>query len=155
MKHKPIRIDWEELEDAFNSPPEEITSYLDGITGHVVLEGEGEEDDLEDENPLDAASAPPRSDPTRISIRPPGAAEKIEWMRSFLEQEGHEEGVVAELRQALEDENPPQVLADVLNLHADVRDDWYLYRTARIRDMLEEWLASNEVEPLTAPPWKD
>ncbi len=68
MKRKPIRIDWEELEDAFNSPPEEITSYLDGISGHVILEGEGEEDDLEDENP---ASASPRNDPTRISIRPP------------------------------------------------------------------------------------
>ncbi len=155
MKRKPIRIDWEELEDAFNSPPEEITSYLDGITGHVVLEGEGEDDEPDDENPLDAVSAPPRNDPTRISIRPPGAAEKIEWMRSFLEQEGHEEGVVAELKQALEDENPPQALADVLNLHADVRDDWYLYRTARIRDMLEEWLASNGVESLTAAPWKE
>jgi len=49
MKRKPIKIDWEELEDAFNSPPEEISSYLDGISGHVALEGEGEEDDLEDE----------------------------------------------------------------------------------------------------------
>ncbi len=154
MKRKPIRIDWEELEDAFNSPPEEITSYLDGISGHVILEGEGEEDDLEDENPLDAASAPPRKDPTRISIRPPGAAKKIKWMKSFLDQGGHDESVVAELKQALEDENPAQALAEILNLHAEVRDDWYLYRTSRIRDMMEEWLASNEVETLTAPPWK-
>ncbi len=150
MKRKPIRIDWEELEDAFNSPPEEITSYLDGITGHVVLEGEGE-----DENPLDAASAPPRDDPTRISIRPPGAAGKIEWMKSFLGQGGHDEGVVAELKQALEDQNPAQALADLLNLHPEVRDDWYLYRTSRIRDMIEDWLASNGVETLTAPPWKE
>ncbi len=154
MKHKPIKIDWEELEDAFNSPPEEITSYLDGITGHIGLEGEGEEDDLEDENPLDAASVPPRNDPTRISIRPPGSAEKIEWMKSFLEQGGHEEGVVAELKRALEAQNPAEALADVLNLHAEVRDDWYLYRTARTRDMIEAWLASNDVETLTAPPWK-
>ncbi len=149
MKRKPIRIDWEDLEDAFNSPPEEITSYLDGITGHVGLEGEGE-----DENPLDAAFTPPRNDPTRISIRPPGAAEKIEWMKSFLEQGGHDEGVVAELKQALKDENPAPALADLLNLHTEVRDDWYLYRTSRIRDMIEDWLASNGVETLTAPPWK-
>ena len=153
MKHKPIRIDWEDLEDAFNNPPEEITSYLDGITGHVVLEGEGEEDDLEDVHPLDATS-PPRNDPTRIGIRPPGAGEQIEWMKSFLEG-GHDQGVVAELKQALEHENPPQALSDVLNLHAEVRDDWYLYRTARIREMIEEWLATNEVESLTAPPWKE
>ena len=154
MKRKPIRIDWEELEDAFNSPPDEITSYLDGISGHVVLEGEGEEDDLEDENPLDATSAPQRSDPTRISIRPPGAAEKIKWMKSFLEQGGHDEAAAAELEQALEDENPAQALADALNLHADVRDDWYLYRTARIRDMIEDWLTANGVATLTAAPWK-
>ncbi len=155
MKRKPIKIDWEELEDAFNSPPEEISSYLDRISGHVALEGEGEEDDLEDENPLDAASAPPRNDPTRIGIRPPGAGEKIEWMKSFLEQEGHDEAVIAELQQALKDEDPPQALSDVLNLHADVRDDWYLYRTARIRNMIEEWLTSNGVESLTTPPWKE
>ena len=155
MKRKPIKIDWEELEDAFNSPPEEISSYLDGISGHVLLEGEGEEDDLEDENPLDAASTPPRNDPTRIGIHPPGAGEKIEWMKSFLEQGGHDERVVAELKQALDDENPAQVLADVLNLHTEVRDAWYLYRTSRIRDMIEDWLASNGVETLTAPPWKE
>ena len=154
MKRKPIKIDWEELEDAFNSPPQEISSFLDGITGHIALEGEGEEDELEDENPLDIASAPPRSDPTRIGIRPPDSARKIEWMNSFLEQGGHDEAVVAGLRQALESENPPQALADVLNQHPEVRDTWYLYRTARIRDMIEEWLAANDVETLTAPPWK-
>ena len=154
MKRKPIKIDWEELEDAFSSPPEEIASYLDGITGHVVLEGEGEEDDLDDENALDTAPAPPRNDPTRITIRPPGVTEKLAWMRSFLDQGDHEEGVVVELRQALGDENPAQALADLLNVHTEVRDDWYLYRTSRIRDMMEEWLASNEVETVTGPPWK-
>ncbi len=76
-------------------------------------------------------------------------------MKSFLELGSHDEGVVAELKQALEGQNPAQALAEILNLHAEVRDDWYLYRTSRIRDMMEQWLASNEVETLTAPPWKE
>ena len=44
MKNKPIRIDWEELESAFDSGNEEILYYLDLITGQVKLEGEGDTD---------------------------------------------------------------------------------------------------------------
>ena len=36
---KPLKIDWDALEEAFNSQSEELIYYLDLVTGHVVLEG--------------------------------------------------------------------------------------------------------------------
>ena len=36
MKHKPIRLDWDELEVAFTNHDEEIVYYLDLVTGNVT-----------------------------------------------------------------------------------------------------------------------
>ena len=86
MKHKPIKIDWNDLEEAFSDRLAEAPAYLDSIAGHVVLEGEGEEDDLDDEEGT-FGKAPParREDPARILIRPPDTADRIEWMKVFIE----------------------------------------------------------------------
>ncbi len=154
MKRKPIKIDWEEVEDAFNAPPEDIGSYLDGISGHVVLDGEGEEDDLEDVHAASSSPTPRRNDPTRIPIQPPAPSQKIEWMKAFIAEGGHDKAVIEALKKGLAAENPPPVLGDVLNANPEVRDAWYLYRTDRLREMIGEWLAANDIEPIDPPPWK-
>jgi hypothetical protein len=156
MKRKPIKIDWEDLEDAFNSPPEEIESYLDGITGHVVLEGEGEEDEdeLDDLALPSVAVGSRRSDPTRLPIRPPGPEKKIEWMKAFIAVGGYDAEVIRGLERGVAAEDPPEVLSQVLNDNPEVRDAWYLYRTDRLREMIEEWLEANGIEAVTPPPWK-
>ena len=86
MKHKPIRVDWDELEVAFNNRNEEIVYYLDLVTGHVVLEGEGEEDDFDDADEFHRPSTPPSgAESTRGYIRPVDHTRKLEWMGGFLE----------------------------------------------------------------------
>ena len=49
MKNKPIRIDWEDLEAAFENTNEELVYFLDLVTGRVILEGEGEDSGEEEE----------------------------------------------------------------------------------------------------------
>jgi hypothetical protein len=130
MKRKPIKIDWNDLEEAFSNLQAEATSYLDAITGHVVLEGEGEEDDLLDEDAaMNAVGGPSKSrqdDPTRLPIRPPDLTRRID----------------------------PNRVRDVLNRNPEVRDAWYAYRFDRLHEMIDEWLAKNGVEPTDPPPWK-
>ena len=36
MKRKAIKIDWDELESAFDNKNEELVYYLDRVTGQVV-----------------------------------------------------------------------------------------------------------------------
>jgi hypothetical protein len=105
-----------------------------------------------------ASPPPPRDDATRLYVHPPTSNLKIEWMETFLaegDKTDKDRGpVFAALGEALKTDNPPAALSDVLNQHPDVRDDWYLYRTNCVREMIEGWLASNEVKPATPPPWR-
>jgi hypothetical protein len=158
MKRKPIKIDWNDLEEAFSNLQAEATSYLDAITGHVVLEGEGEEDDLLDEDAaMNAVGGPSKSrqdDPTRLPIRPPDLTRRIDWMKGFLGKDpGAPPEVVAELADAIDAKDPNRV-RDVLNRNPEVRDAWYAYRFDRLHEMIDEWLAKNGVEPTDPPPWK-
>ena len=86
MKKKSIKIDWDELESAFNNRNEELVYYLDRVTGRVVLEGEGEDDFDDDEEMIDdpsAQEASQRSDSTRLYIEPPDTDELTAWMHDF------------------------------------------------------------------------
>jgi hypothetical protein len=159
MKHKPIRIDWDELEVAFNNQNEELVYYLDLVTGHVVLEGEGEEDAFDDEDQhynQAAAAAPPRDDTTRAYVDPLDTQRKLEWMRDFLsEAEGVSTEAIAELTVALDDDDDPTAaIIAVLREHADARDRWYLYRAEQLRELMVTWLDERGITVIDPPPWK-
>jgi len=90
MKRKAIKVDWDDLEEAFSNPDVDATSYLDRVTGRVVLEGEEDDDFDEDEaafeNPMavaNAQTAVAREDPTRIPIRPPARSGRSDGCRRF------------------------------------------------------------------------
>ena len=37
MKRTRLKIDWVTLEEAFDSPPDELPAYLDRVTGRLVI----------------------------------------------------------------------------------------------------------------------
>jgi len=164
MKRKPIKIDWDALEEAFSSSQLEAASYLDRITGRVVLEGEGEDAELDEGEAgfepaaavARAVSGTPPEDPMHLPIRPPDVPRKIEWMKSFLEQttDEHPPDVAAAITAAMGVENPTPVIKGILDRNPEVRDAWYLYRSERIQEMIDEWLADNGVDTTDPPPWK-
>ena len=160
MKHKPIKIDWDELEDAFNEQRDDLVSYLDLVTGHVVLEGEGEDDeDLDDENydtPVRAPVAPPPpvDDSTRLHVTPPGTTLKVDWLKEFIGKGDVPGEVSGELSEAMGAEDPAPEIRAVLNRNPEVRDSWYRYRGERIQALIDEWLAANGVEFTDPPPWR-
>jgi hypothetical protein len=160
-KRKPIKIDWDEVEAAFDSPSEETQAYLDLVTGNLVLDGEGEGDPFEDEDDNDVernAVDPPREmrrDPTRLYVTPPSLDERIDWLRSFLDSGAKLNGGVAEgLRRALDADDPIAEVAGVLRDHADERESWFLFRSERLHELIDEWLEDNEVQVIEPPPWQ-
>ena len=117
MKRKPIRIDWDQLESAFENSDAELIHYLDLVTGRVCLEGEDEDDDAEDElshGRSAAVSVSPGQDSTRAYISPLTAAKKVEWMRSYVDEAVDvDPRVLDELRAALGDADPAAALSQV------------------------------------------
>jgi hypothetical protein len=158
MKKKSIKIDWDELESAFDNKNEELVYYLDRVTGQVVLEGEGEDDFDDDEDMIDDVSSPDvsaRNDYTRIYIEPPDSVELLAWMRDFLRNvDDLEAEIRSRLEEAVDAPEPVPAIREILDEAAEVRDRWFGYRSDRLHEAMEAWLDTNEVSPTDAPPWK-
>jgi hypothetical protein len=150
MKRKPIRVDWEELESAFDSGNEELVYYLDCVTGHVLLEGEGEEDEYDD-----GAGTALQDDSTRVSIAPVTTEQKLDWVGRFLDESTDLDSEFSSaLEEALAADNTKEAVTEVLHQYPEGSDRWYLYRVDRMREVVEEWLKANGVAVIDQPPWK-
>ena len=162
MKRKPIRVNWEELESAFDNQNSDLQYRLDLINGHVELEGEGNDADYEDEDdPYDLGSvnAPPLpSDPTKQSIETLSMETKVAWMRQFVDEaDGIEEvepELVDKLREALAGEEPAPAIIAALGEHPEGKDAWYRFRSERLHDLMDDWLESHGITVIDPPPWR-
>jgi hypothetical protein len=159
MKRKPIKIDWEELESAFDSQQEDLVYYLDLVTGQVILEGEGEENDFEDdENGLDSGLDTPvatrKETSSRLYVEPPDDEDEVTWMEGFADEiEGADAALAELLRTALDGDDPVDGFRDALRARADHRDRWFAYRADRLHEIIEGWLTEHEVAMVDRPPW--
>ena len=161
MKHKPIRLDWDELEVAFTNHDEEIVYYLDLVTGKVYIEGEGEDDDFGDDEEFSAnmvvATKRPvaRDDSLRAYVRPMTTEIKLEWMERFLAEKdnGLDQETCAKLKEAFESEDSAEALGAFLRGADEARDVWYLYRSDRLHEFMQAWLDEHGITPIDPPPW--
>jgi hypothetical protein len=161
MKHKPIRLDWDELEVAFTNHDEEIVYYLDLVTGKVIIEGEGEDNEFDDEdddfsaNTVVVTRPTTVDDSTRAYVKPVTNEVKLGWMKSFLAEKdnGLDEEANSQLKQALESDDAPEALGAFLRAADEARDIWYLYRSDRLHEHMQTWLGEQEITPIDPPPW--
>ena len=156
MKRKPIRVDWDEIESAFNNKNEELRYYLDLVTGHVVLEGEGELDLDDDDDAMVARGmriAVTSGEDTRLAVEPPGDEQKLVWLDQFLDREEIAPEIVDSFQTVMKQ---PDIAAirDLMQEHGDVRDAWYVYRSERLREQIDRWIAANELQLVEPPPWR-
>ncbi len=155
MKRKPIKIDWEELESAFDNKREDLVYYVDLVTGQVILEGEGEEalEGADDEDVEETTSG--RAVSTRLYVEPHDPELETDWMSVFVTETDDLDGAVMErLRAALDDPDPHESIREILRNHAPERDRWFLFRSSRIHDAIDSWLDEHGVRSTEPPPWK-
>lgn len=157
MKHKPLQIDWDELETAFENRNEDLTYYLDLVTGQVILEGEGEDAHFDEDAEMDDAvevDADPRGEVTRLYVVSFTDDDEIDWMDEFIEGD---DAIPAALKEALSNhiaQGPSQKFKDELRHHADVRARWFLFRSERLHEVMDAWMDANKISPANRPPWK-
>ena len=159
MKRKPIRIDWDDLESAFDNKNADLVYYLDRITGHVLLEGEGEEAEFDDEEEhYDRPTAPaptPAADATRAYVKRLTDDEKLDWLELFVQEaDDLEPEFAAKLDEALSAEEPVLAVIEALNEFPEGKDRWYQYRTEQLHELIEAWLEEQGIDYTDPPPWK-
>jgi hypothetical protein len=146
---KRLKIDWEGLEEAFDSPPDEVPTYLDRVTGRVLLEGEGEEDDG------GGRGGGLRNDSVRLYVAPPDLPLKIEWMEAFVDgRKEIDEALRGKLQAALDEPDPLEAMGEVWRHHPDEREAWFAFRADRLHELIEGWLDDAGIEPIDPPPWR-
>jgi hypothetical protein len=158
MQTRKLKIVWEDLEEAFNRKRHELASYLDRVTGRVVMEGEGEDADDEESGYGGGRSiseeSPRKDDATRLYVRPPSTRRKVGWLQAFLDQEQElDADALRQLREALALSDPTAKIIEILRHNPEVGDAWYAYRADRVHELIEEWLAADGIEPVDPPPW--
>src|SRR5262249_25241680 len=132
MKRKPIQIDWDELEAAFENRSEDLSYYLDTVTGQVGLEGQGEDahfDDDEIDGAVEAAPAKAANETTRLVIASYSDLDELDWMDEFIEGEGTVPDVLKDKLGDLVAREDGDGFKDQLRHHAEVRDRWFLFRS--------------------------
>lgn len=157
MKRKPLHIDWDELETAFENRSEDLVYYLDLVTGQVVLEGEGEDARLDDDSEMDDAvenDTATRPETTRLYVVSFTNDDELDWMDEFVEGEDKLPDTLKEKLLDVVAQGSPQAFKDELRHHADVRDRWFLFRSERLHEVMDAWLDEHNVNPATPPPWK-
>lgn len=128
------RIDWVELEAAFEANELAHRPLLDRETGDVVLAADGEPDRY-------------------VAIEPPEAREQYAWMAAFVETVA-DDAARRRLAAALAGKCPFREFKDVLLGFPALRQRWFEVEALRFREAIDRWLARHELEPETAPPWR-
>jgi hypothetical protein len=156
MKRKPIHVDWDELEAAFENRSEDLVYYLDLITGKVVLEGEGEDTRYDDDDEMSDADGDtgPRQGPMRLTVESFTSDDELDWMDEFIEGD---EGMDDELKEQLAGlaaQADGDGFKDALRGAPEARDRWFLFRSERLHEVIDAWLDVNNVSPAEPPPWR-
>ena len=158
MKRKPIRIDWDELLAAFDNKDAELVYYVDRVTGHVLLEGQDSDDEEEPYDATATAAPPRRDDRFRAYIEPLSNELKLAWLRVFVADADSAElddEFAAALKEAMASPTPVEDVIDVLNRFPEGKDTWYAYRTDRVQEHIDGWIADQGIDFTDPPPWRE
>ena len=158
MKRKPLHINWDELEAAFENRSDDLVYYLDLVTGQIILEGEGEDahfdDDDEMDDAVDEGNGPNRPEATRLYVVSFTNDDELDWMDEFIEGDGALDSTLKDKLVECITKESPHAFKDCLRNHAEVRDRWFLFRSERLHEVMDAWLDEHKVNPASKPPWK-
>lgn len=137
-----IPVDWEALEDAFENNAPEVHSYLHLGTGEVLRVVDGIADPE-----MHARIA---SDSEYVRVEPVSSREQYRWMERFIPMVENEE-LNQKLMRAIDGKGAFRRFKDVLMGYVQEREQWFVFRSERLRVFMEAWLAAHAFRPVPRP----
>lgn len=137
-----IPVDWEALEDAFENNAPEVHSYLHLGTGEVLRVVDGIADPE-----MHARIA---SDSEYVRVEPVSSREQYRWMERFIPMVENEE-LKQKLMRAIDGKGAFRRFKDVLMGYVQEREQWFVFRSERLRVFMEAWLAAHAFKPIPRP----
>lgn len=145
MTKKSVPIAWESLEDAFENNARQVHSFLHVDTGEVLRLVDGSVDP--------ELLHRVRADALYLPVDPVSSREQYRWMEHFI-QTVEEPALVEALTAAIDGKGAFRRFKDVLMSHPVDRERWFKFRSERLRDCMNSWLETQDIEPTPRPEWK-
>ena len=140
-----VPVAWQPLEDAFENNAPEVHSYLNLDTGDVLRVVDGVA-----EPTMHARIA---GDPAYLRVDPVSSREQYRWMERFIVTT--EEGPLHEqLRAAIDGKGAFRRFKDVLMAFPVDRERWFVFRSERLRVVMQAWLDAHGVQASERPEWQ-
>ena len=137
-----IPVDWEALEDAFENNAPEVHSYLHLGTGEVLRVVDGIADpEMHARIALDSEY---------VRVEPVSSREQYRWMERFIPMVENEE-LKQKLMRAIDGKGAFRRFKDVLMGYIQEREQWFVFRSERLRVFMEAWLAAHAFKPVPRP----
>ena len=134
-----IRIEWMELETAFESHAPDVKSWLHKDTGEIVTLT----DDTADEERTRVVA-----DPAFVEVEPVPSREQYRMMERFIETVGH--GALKDrLQDSIVGKGAFRRFKDVLADHSpEEQARWFAYKDERVKEEMLGWLRTLGIEPV-------
>lgn len=144
-KMREVPISWESLEDAFENNAHEVHSYLHLETGEVIRVVDGIADPTMHSRIM--------ADPLYLRVDPVSSREQYRWMEHFI-AEVEDPELKQMLLTAIDGKGAFRRFKDVLIGYPVDRERWFSFRSARLRECMEGWLAAHDIKSVERPEWK-
>lgn len=136
---------WDALEDAFENNAPQVHSYLHVGTGEVIRMVDGVADP--------AMHSRIMGDSRYLRIDPVSSREQYRWMERFIGTVESTE-LKQKLFRAIDGKGAFRRFKDVLVSYPAAREQWFSFRSERVRACIDAWLTAHgiEAEPRRASP---
>jgi hypothetical protein len=140
-----VPVAWQALEDAFENNAPEVHSYLNVETGDVIRIVDG----IAEPN-MHARIA---GDAAYLRVDPVSSREQYRWMERFIATT--EEGPLRDqLRAAIDGKGAFRRFKDVLMGFPVDRERWFVFRSERLKVVMQAWLEAHGLQAIERPEWQ-
>ena len=143
---KNLRVNWENVEIAFERNSPELHSYIDRDTGEVLVAVDGQPEDEETRRLV--AGNPERY----VKIEPASSREQYRWMERFVATV-EDQPLRDRLLIAIDGKGAFRRFKDVLLSFPLERERWFNYRANLLHYHINQWFAAKGLEPDPPAPW--
>jgi hypothetical protein len=141
-----FKVNWPDVETAFERNSPGLHSYIEKATGEVMVAVDGAPEDEEKRRKL--AENPEGY----IKIEPASSREQYRWMERFVATV--EDGELRDrLLIAIDGKGAFRRFKDVLLSYPAERERWFNYRGQLLHHHINKWFAAREDEADPPPPW--
>lgn len=141
-----IKVNWQDVEIAFERNVHELSSYIDKQTGDVHFV-------MADEPDSEALARQIEDEPDRyVEIEPASSKAQYSWMEQFVATL-EDDYLKQRLQVAIDGKGAFRRFKDVLLAFPVARERWFNFKSAHLRYLIQQWFDDVGYDPDPAAPW--